>query len=273
MRWKRRIQAIEEPFPEPILRRAIAAYYGMVTFLDEQIGRVLDALEGAGLSGTTRVVYSTDHGEMLGDHGLWWKSVMFEGARGSAAHGRAGRPRRQDGGHPRLPGRPLPHHPGGHRSRPEPEDAGLPGASLLRLAGAGRRPAGRLLRVPRQPLLHRVLPRPARAPQADPPRRLRRLPPQLFDLRADPAEAHDLASDPAHAPLLAELQGVLRSIVDPRGGRRRPRRPARRIDAAGACRPSSAPAPASTTPRPGGLQSAPPRPAGSIPPRRPGDAT
>lgn len=69
--WRRRIQALDEPFPEATLRRAIAAYYGMVTFLDEQVGIVLRALAASGQAETTRIVYTTDHGEMLGDHGLW----------------------------------------------------------------------------------------------------------------------------------------------------------------------------------------------------------
>src|SRR5262249_32699669 len=55
-------------------------YYGLVSFLDEQIGVVLAALEESGFSGSTRVIYTSDHGEMLGEHGLWWKSTMFESA-------------------------------------------------------------------------------------------------------------------------------------------------------------------------------------------------
>ena len=52
----------------------------MVTFLDEQIGVVLAALDEAGLRDNTRIVYTSDHGEMLGEHGLWWKSCMYDGA-------------------------------------------------------------------------------------------------------------------------------------------------------------------------------------------------
>ncbi|WP_126975844.1 sulfatase-like hydrolase/transferase [Frigidibacter oleivorans] len=60
------------------VRLAIASYYGLVSFLDAQIGRVLDALSDAGLEGSTRVLYSSDHGDNVGDRGLWGKSTMYE---------------------------------------------------------------------------------------------------------------------------------------------------------------------------------------------------
>ena len=75
---KRRQEALDAPFDEPTVRNAMRAYYGLVSFLDEQVGLVLAALQAAGLAGDTRIVYSTDHGEMLGEHGLWWKSAMYE---------------------------------------------------------------------------------------------------------------------------------------------------------------------------------------------------
>jgi len=58
--------------------RARAAYYGMVSFTDAQVGRVLEALEASGAGDNTLVVYTSDHGEMLGEHGLWWKSSFYE---------------------------------------------------------------------------------------------------------------------------------------------------------------------------------------------------
>ena len=54
------------------------AYYGLCSFLDHNVGRVLEALDAGGHGGRTRVVYATDHGEMLGKHGFWTKSVMYE---------------------------------------------------------------------------------------------------------------------------------------------------------------------------------------------------
>ncbi|MCR9276202.1 MULTISPECIES: sulfatase-like hydrolase/transferase [Mameliella] len=58
-------------------REAIAAYYALCTFVDAQIGRVLDALEAAGLSDDTLVIYSSDHGEQLGMRGRWGKSTLY----------------------------------------------------------------------------------------------------------------------------------------------------------------------------------------------------
>ena len=58
--------------------RARAAYYGMASFTDAQVGRVLKALEASGASNNTLVVYTSDHGEMIGEHGLWWKSSFYE---------------------------------------------------------------------------------------------------------------------------------------------------------------------------------------------------
>ncbi|MFH1570248.1 MAG: sulfatase-like hydrolase/transferase [Gemmatimonadota bacterium] len=60
--------------------RARVAYYGLCTFLDRQVGQVLTALEQSGLAGNTIVVYCSDHGEMLGEHGMWWKSTFYDGA-------------------------------------------------------------------------------------------------------------------------------------------------------------------------------------------------
>ncbi|TVR11639.1 MAG: sulfatase [Planctomycetota bacterium] len=53
-----------------------ACYYGMVTLLDEQVGRILDHLEAQGLADDTLIVFTADHGDLLGDHGLWFKSLV-----------------------------------------------------------------------------------------------------------------------------------------------------------------------------------------------------
>jgi hypothetical protein len=54
---------------EAMVRRAITAYFGLVSFLDHNIGRVLAALDEAGLMADTRVIYSSDHGDNLGARG------------------------------------------------------------------------------------------------------------------------------------------------------------------------------------------------------------
>lgn len=63
------------------LRRATAAYYGMVEEVDTQYGRVLAALEHAGQDlDDWIIIYTSDHGEMLGQHGIWEKQKFFEGS-------------------------------------------------------------------------------------------------------------------------------------------------------------------------------------------------
>ena len=59
----------------------VAAYYGMVSLIDDEVGRVLDALDSFGLADDTLVVFTSDHGDMLGDHGMLLKGPFFyEGA-------------------------------------------------------------------------------------------------------------------------------------------------------------------------------------------------
>lgn len=52
------------------MRKHLAVYYGMISFIDDQVGRILDALDRNGLTDNTVVVFTTDHGHFLGAHGL-----------------------------------------------------------------------------------------------------------------------------------------------------------------------------------------------------------
>ena len=54
-------------------RLSCAYYYGMVRLIDQQMGRILSCLEEAGLADNTLVIFTSDHGELLGDHGIWLK--------------------------------------------------------------------------------------------------------------------------------------------------------------------------------------------------------
>ena len=61
-------------------RRLRAQYYGNVTLVDRMVGRITAALERAGVAADTAVVFTTDHGEMLGDHGMLEKRSFYEEA-------------------------------------------------------------------------------------------------------------------------------------------------------------------------------------------------
>jgi choline-sulfatase len=60
------------------IRRARHAYYGMISYLDDRVGMLLDALEATGQADNTIVIFSADHGDMLGERGMWYKMSMYE---------------------------------------------------------------------------------------------------------------------------------------------------------------------------------------------------
>ena len=79
--WVARMNDIEDSDAElggdDRRREAIAAYYALCTFVDAQIGRVLEALEASGQIENTLVIYTSDHGENLGMRGRWGKSNLY----------------------------------------------------------------------------------------------------------------------------------------------------------------------------------------------------
>lgn len=64
--------------PAAEIRRSRQGYYGSVSFVDEQIGRIIAALERRGMLDDTLIVFFSDHGDMLGDHNLWRKTYAYE---------------------------------------------------------------------------------------------------------------------------------------------------------------------------------------------------
>ena len=209
----RKCMCFDEPFDPPMVRRAVAAYMGLVSFLDDNVGRILRALDESGLAESTRVLYTTDHGDNLGTRGLWGKSTMYEES--------AGIPMLLAG--PDVPvanvcatpvslvdGFPTFIHALG--AKPGAEDADLPGHSLLDIAqgyvpqrtvlseyhAAGALTGSYMIRYGRYKYVYYV-----------------GLPPMLFDLEADPQERNDLARDASCAQVLGECEARLRRVVDP----------------------------------------------------------
>jgi choline-sulfatase len=78
----RRLRAMcgidEAALSDEQVRHARHAYFAAISYVDERIGEVLDALREAGLEDDTLVVFTADHGEMLGERGLWYKMAFFE---------------------------------------------------------------------------------------------------------------------------------------------------------------------------------------------------
>ncbi|WP_018150207.1 choline-sulfatase [Leeia oryzae] len=68
------------PITDEQIRNARHAYYGAVSFVDDQIGEILTALEKTGQADNTIIMLLADHGDMLGERGLWYKMNFFEGA-------------------------------------------------------------------------------------------------------------------------------------------------------------------------------------------------
>ncbi len=210
-----RVQEAADARAEDAVRRARRAYYAMCSFVDELIGGVLGALETAGLSNATRVVYTSDHGETLGDYGLWGKSVMYDSA--AAVPLILAGPDTPQGRVSDCPVSLVDLFPTILRATGTPasaEDADAPGAELWSMA-AGREPADRtvfseyhatgapsgafMLRDRRWKYVHYA-----------------GFPPQLFDLRADPSELTDLAPRPEQRQRCQAFERRLRAICDPR---------------------------------------------------------
>jgi choline-sulfatase len=63
---------------EAQIRTARHGYYAAISYVDERVGEVLDAVRAAGVEEDTVVVFTADHGEMLGERGLWYKMSFFE---------------------------------------------------------------------------------------------------------------------------------------------------------------------------------------------------
>ena len=189
------------------------AYFGLCSFLDDNIRRVLEALEDSGAARDTVVIYISDHGEMLGEHGFWTKSVMYEAS--------VGVPLIMSGG-----GVPV-----GVNRTP---------VSLTDIAATVERIAGSAGRSTSEPWQARPLHDFIEAPDADrfilseyhdggsptgffmvrqgPWKYVHYAgdhPCQLFNLETDPHEMADRGCDPAFEDHRERMQGLLTSILDP----------------------------------------------------------
>ncbi|NNG63711.1 sulfatase-like hydrolase/transferase, partial [Pseudomonas fragi] len=68
----------DKPLPVDKIRDARRAYFGACSYIDDNIGKLLQTLEDTGLADNTVIVFSGDHGDMLGERGLWYKMHWFD---------------------------------------------------------------------------------------------------------------------------------------------------------------------------------------------------
>ena len=80
----RRVDCLSEPVDENFVRRTVAGYCGLVSHIDEQIGEVMRAAREGGILETTRLLYTSDHGEAAGNHGMFGKSTLYDHSLGIA---------------------------------------------------------------------------------------------------------------------------------------------------------------------------------------------
>jgi choline-sulfatase len=66
--------------PPDKVREGRELYYGLTSWVDNEVGRVLSSLDESGLGENTVIIYTADHGENMGEHGLWWKNCVFDTA-------------------------------------------------------------------------------------------------------------------------------------------------------------------------------------------------
>jgi choline-sulfatase len=192
--------------------RAIQNYLGLCTFLDDNIGRVLAALDDAGFSDNTRVTYFSDHGDNLGARKMWGKATMYEESAGIPMM--IAGPGINPGQVSKTPVSLVDIFPTALSAVGESvDDETLPGDSLLNFCnvpddsertvfseyhGSGARTGSFMLRRGKYKYIHYV-----------------DFKPELYDLEADPEELNNLSGEVAHRDTIQKFEKQLRGMVDP----------------------------------------------------------
>ncbi|MEQ8332807.1 choline-sulfatase [Nisaea sp.] len=193
------------------VRRSRQAYYANISYLDDKIATLLDTLKRCRMDEDTVIVFCSDHGDMLGERGLWFKMSFFEGS--------ARVPMMIAG--PGIEGKTVTTPVSTIDITPTLADiAGVDlsevapwtdGESLKPLIDGGERTS---------PVLIEYAAEGSYAPLVSIRRGRFKFnhceldPPQLFDLEADPDELVNLAADPAHAETLSAFQAEMRERWD-----------------------------------------------------------
>jgi choline-sulfatase len=191
-------------------RVALASYYGLVTFIDDLIGKVLGAVQQNGLSDKTQILYLSDHGDNIGERDLWGKSNFYEESVGIPCIIKG--PGIPAGKTLKTPVSLVDVYPTILKTSGITPEA-KPGKSLVDLANAaddferlvfseyhaaGSATGAFMIRKGQWKLIYYVS-----------------MQPQLFNLAEDPEELCDLGANPKHEGIRRQLEGELRSICDP----------------------------------------------------------
>jgi choline-sulfatase len=218
---QRKAYTTDRYFDDRKRRLAIASYFALCSFVDHNLGLLMDMLEATGLDRNTRIIYVADHGESLGARGLWLKSNFYqEAANIPLVMAGPGVPERLTVTTPVSLVDFFPTVLEAVGVAPKQlETAGRPGTSLFRALenpndrerlvfaeyhGAGAISGAYMLRQGAYKYVYYV-----------------DYPAQLFNLERDPEELNDLGVDPAHAAVLGRFEAELRRVVDPEGVDRR----------------------------------------------------
>ena len=197
-------------------RIGVAAYFGLVSFQDHNVGRIMKVVEDNNLAADTRIIYTSDHGEILGKRGMWGKSTLYDEAAaipmivsgpGIAKNKISSTPVTLVDIYPSV----LENAGVGL----DEEEADFPGKSLFQIADAADDPeriafceyhaAGAptgayMLRRGKYKYIHYV-----------------DYGPELFDLEVDPEELVNLSSEEDQQLLVEEFEAILVSMLDPKG--------------------------------------------------------
>ncbi len=213
--WLARMNDIEDSDSElktdDKRQKAIAAYYALCSFVDAQIGRVLDALEASGQAEDTLVIYTSDHGEALGMRGRWGKSNLYSEA--SQVPLMLSGPGIAQGATVATPASLLDIAPTIAEVFGVEADPEWVGRPLMAIAAEAEDPArivfseyhavnsatGGFMVVNGQWKYHEYID----------------FEPELFDLSTDPLEINNLAGNPDFAEQQAEMRAALVAICDP----------------------------------------------------------
>ena len=195
-------------------RRARHGYYGMISFIDDHIGRLLATLDECGLRENTIIIFTADHGEMMGERGMWFKQHFFEWASqipffvSAPARFKPARVKQNislvdlaptliDLAEPGFEDFATPLHGTSLRAALEGDATSLPDRAISEFAADGSTGPSRMIRQGPWKYMD-----------------LEGVDERLYHIETDPTEQNDLSQDPSHADTYTALANVADSLWD-----------------------------------------------------------